>query len=1135
MKKSLLILVLLLCGNVSFGQQDTVFWFAAPDISSAEGESPILLNISSYNNPATVTIYQPANGSFTPIVLNLGINSNQSVDLTPFLTSIESNGANIIDNTGLKIESTSNVSVTYEVSNPSNGEIFSLKGSKGIGLDFYVPFHKYWNNAVVSPGTFSSFEIVATENNTTIAITPRTNITGHALNSTFTIVLNKGETYSGRDTDLSANTTIAGSIIAADKPIAVTVFGGALSNNGCTSTIGEQITATNYLGNKFIVRKTSASNERVYVLAINNNTSINITNSGTSNTLINWGESYEYVLTDNINYIETSKPVYIVQIGGNGCNLGMTQLPPVYCAGKYEQNFNRNKADSLGLMVYIRSGFENQFLIDGNATLLNSSDFTVVPGSSGEFVSALKYFTTSEINVGGFHQITNSGDVFGLAILNGQSSSASSFSFLSEFQSYPFVDAGNDATVCANAPFAVNGIVGGGSITGNWGSTGFGSWEYGLDTLTNIYYPSDLDTIISPIKLILTSTGPCPVNRDTLVLTVSPAPIVNAGANQTVCANNSNVTLNGAIAGGASQGIWTTLGSGTFTPNNTSLNAVYQPSSADKTNGQVTLVLTSTDGGICVNESDSVTIQITPSPVVNISVDTIYTCANNANFNLAGTVTGGSTTGKWTSTGTGVFNPNNLSLTPSYYASPQDVSSGQILIYLESTNNNNCSIVKDSVVIIFTPSPSVNAGLQQNVCANDNAVTLNGTITGATSTGVWSGGAGTFQPDNTALNGQYVPTNTEVANGNIVLTLTSTNNGNCLAESSSVTINFVNPPFANFNFNNTCEFDTTYFTDFSLAGFGSLVNWSWDFDDGTSGFGNNVSHIYTQNGLHNVQLIVESSIGCKDTVVKTVETYAKPIADFNYSSTCNNDQVIVSFTDLSNTNSGIINNWYYDFGGQGNQAVQNPSQLFLGVGNFTITQIVYTNEGCSDTTTKVINIPPKPLAGFTYNSNNGLNIGAEFNFIDTSLYAVQWEWDLGNGEISSDQNPSTTYFENGNYDVTQWVTSSTGCSDSTTVSITIKTVTTEINELIPNAISPNGDGKNDVWKLDFIKFLHQDAEIIVVNRWGQTIFNSIGYDTPWDGTFNGELVPEGTYYYIIKLSPEEVYEGTILVLKSANN
>lgn len=1119
----------------TFAQQDTEFWFAAPDISSAEGESPVLLNISTYSNPATVTISQPANGAFLPITVNLSANTNQIVDLTPFISDIESAGANIIDDSGLRITSTSNISVTYEVNNVNNREVFSLKGTKGLGTDFYTPFQKFWDNAVISPSTFSSFEIVATQDNTTIAITPRTDIVGHAINTTFTIVLNTGETYSARDVNVTASTSLAGSIVAADKPISVTVFSGALLNNGCTSTVGEQLVTSDNLGTNFIVRKTTAANERIYVLAINNSTSITVTNSGTTNTLINWGETYEYALTDDINYIETSEPVYLLHVAGNGCNLGMTQIPPVFCSGKYEQNFSRNSSDSLGLVVYIRSGYENQFQIDGNSALLTASDFSVVPGTSGEFVSALKYFNTADISVGSFHQLTNTGDVFGLAVLNGQSGNGSAYSFVSEFQSYPFVNAGNDATVCANTSFSVNGIVGGGSVTGVWGSNGFGNWDKGLDTLLNTYFPSDLDTIISPIYLILTSTGPCPIQKDTLTLTVTPAPIVSAGADQTVCANNSDVTLSGSISGGATTGIWTTLGSGSFSPNTSNLNAVYTPSSNDINNGGVTLVLTSTASGSCADETDTMQIVITPAPLVNISVDTIYACANNANFNLSGSVTGATTTGKWLTSGTGLFNPDNLSLNTAYYASPQDVNAGQLWIYLESTNNNNCTVVKDSVLIIFTPSPQVNAGADIQVCTNQNEVNLAGIVSGSTTTGQWSGGNGTFTPNDTDLNAIYTPTPAEVSSGSLVLTLTSTNNNTCLAESDNVLISFIAPPFANFNYTNACEFDTTYFTDFSLNGFGSIVNWSWDFADGTTGFTSNDEHIYTTYGSYDVQLIIESSAGCRDTTTKTVQIYDKPVADFDYSSTCNNDQVIFTFTDQSVVNTGTINSYYYDFGGQGNQAVANPTQLFLAVGNFTITEIIQTDQGCSDTVTKVINIPPKPKAGFIYESNNGLNIGAEFNFIDTSLYATQWSWDLGNGETSNDQNPNTTYFENGIYNVTQWVISSTGCSDSVTVQITINTVTNEISQLIPNAISPNGDGKNDVWKLDFIKFLHQDAEIIVVNRWGQTIFQSIGYNTPWDGTINGEPVPEGTYYYIIKLSTEEVYEGTILVLKSANN
>ena len=95
--------LLVLCSVSATSQQDTEFWFAAPDISSSQNDNPIYLRFTSYSAASTITISQPANVGFTPIVVPLAANSYASVDLSPFLASIESSGANIIDDTGLKI------------------------------------------------------------------------------------------------------------------------------------------------------------------------------------------------------------------------------------------------------------------------------------------------------------------------------------------------------------------------------------------------------------------------------------------------------------------------------------------------------------------------------------------------------------------------------------------------------------------------------------------------------------------------------------------------------------------------------------------------------------------------------------------------------------------------------------------------------------------------------------------------------------------------------------------------------------------------------------------------------------------------------------------------------------------------
>ncbi len=625
-----------------------------------------------------------------------------------------------------------------------------------------------------------------------------------------------------------------------------------------------------------------------------------------------------------------------------------------------------------------------------------------------------------------------------------------------------------------------------------------------------------------------------------MTLVVEPAPIVNASANQSVCVNNSIVQLNGTVGGGANSGVWSTLGTGVFTPDSVTLNAEYIPSAADLALGGVQLVLTSTNFGSCVVETDTMEVTFTIAATVDAGNDTLFVCKNNPLVTLSGSVSGVTSSGKWTSSGSGVFAPDNLTLNATYNPSPTDLAAGSIWLTLQSTSNGNCVTEYDSLIVIFTDSPVVDAGTNSLTCTNDASIQLSGVISGATTTGNWSGGAGTYATNSSDLNALYTPTAGEIASGTLFLTLTSTNNGGCLAVIDNVQINFVAPPFANFNFTEECLYDMTVLTDFSLPGYGIINNWAWNFGDGNTSSNQNETHNYSTPGMYDVQLIVSSDVGCSDTILQQVQVFEVPVADFSFSSSCPNNQIIVDFTDESTTVSDAINYWYYDFGGQGTAAVENPTQLFTSNGNYTIVHIVGTVNGCYDTTTQQLNVPALPNAGFSYNTDNGLNIGAVFNFISTATNTSGYFWEFGNSQTSNEQNPSSTYFSNGTYTITQYAYGSLGCVDSTSQTITINTVTTEINSLIPNAISPNGDNKNDVWKLEFIQLLYSEASVNIFNQWGQLIFESVGYETPWDGTYqnSGEFVPDGTYYYVIDLNATgdetDIYKGTILVLKSKN-
>jgi gliding motility-associated-like protein len=87
-------------------------------------------------------------------------------------------------------------------------------------------------------------------------------------------------------------------------------------------------------------------------------------------------------------------------------------------------------------------------------------------------------------------------------------------------------------------------------------------------------------------------------------------------------------------------------------------------------------------------------------------------------------------------------------------------------------------------------------------------------------------------------------------------------------------------------------------------------------------------------------------------------------------------------------------------------------------------------------------------------------------------------------------------------------------------------------DCVPNVFSPNGDGINDFWELEDA-FLYTNSEIKIFNRWGQKLFESNGYDVPWDGTNEkGRAVSDGVYFYIINLmNGHDPIKGTITIIR----
>jgi gliding motility-associated-like protein len=88
----------------------------------------------------------------------------------------------------------------------------------------------------------------------------------------------------------------------------------------------------------------------------------------------------------------------------------------------------------------------------------------------------------------------------------------------------------------------------------------------------------------------------------------------------------------------------------------------------------------------------------------------------------------------------------------------------------------------------------------------------------------------------------------------------------------------------------------------------------------------------------------------------------------------------------------------------------------------------------------------------------------------------------------------------------------------------------EMTIVIYNAFTPNNDGTNDVWNIKNIQS-YTKCSIRIFNEWGNEVFTSTGYATPWDGTYNGKALPAATYYYIIDLgNGTKPYTGTVNII-----
>ncbi len=197
-------------------------------------------------------------------------------------------------------------------------------------------------------------------------------------------------------------------------------------------------------------------------------------------------------------------------------------------------------------------------------------------------------------------------------------------------------------------------------------------------------------------------------------------------------------------------------------------------------------------------------------------------------------------------------------------------------------------------------------------------------------------------------------------------------NGRCI-ESDTIHVTIKGrSPRVNFNFGNSCVFDTVMFTDASIAYQNdSLTAWKWMFSDGTILNTDTVAKPFSHSGSTSVRLEVLTFVGCIGDTTIQVPIHPKPNASFAINKKCS--KTPIEFFDQSAVSTGSIISYDWNFGDTANSSntsgLQDPSHVYDTLGNYLIKLIVESNEGCLDTVTQSKYINPTPVVDFIYEGN----------------------------------------------------------------------------------------------------------------------------------------------------------------------
>ncbi|NOQ24971.1 MAG: DUF2341 domain-containing protein [Bacteroidales bacterium] len=498
-------------------------------------------------------------------------------------------------------------------------------------------------------------------------------------------------------------------------------------------------------------------------------------------------------------------------------------------------------------------------------------------------------------------------------------------------------------------------------------------------------------------------------------------------------------------------------------------------------------------------------ISIYPIPIVEFNVDdvpyqTLATFIDNSSIE-SGTIS----SWNWSFGDGNYSNAQN----PEYlYSSP-----GNYLVNLSISSDFACnnSIAKN-INIYPLPNASFTA---ENVCHGETVEFIN-------QTSILSGGLNfewNFDDGETSVETNPVHNYEESGIYTVTLIVISDSDGRDTVQNQ---IEVYPNPVSDFLVPDVCDGYTSIFTNISTISSGSINSCTWDFGDGTNSIQYSPVKLYLNAGVSNVELHTVSENGCENSIVKEAYVRKNPLADFSVSNECLG--VNVNITNHSKCDEGSVS-YYWQFGDGANSIIENPDHNYTGSGIYSIKLISRSSYQCVDSLSRYVTIYnlPQVDAGIDTSVSRG------FSVVLQASGANIFDWSpaesLDNPGVF---NPIARPMETTTYSVRGIDVNNCENTDEITVS-----VNDDYQVIASNILTPDYNGLNDTWKITNIDAF-ETATVYIFNRWGEQVYSKKGYMNDWDGrNNNGDVLPDGTYYYIIKFpNSSKHYSGSITILRN---